>query len=178
MYLKTWYSTKPATIHPQNVHQEQNVTMKNYGWSLHNEAIHPFSGLLNKTWNLHFVKPMLFPLWTPTHINTIVSSCRSAVVEVKNHWRHLTLTRDMLTLFCTQDTLGTFLPSAVKTLLCPFVGSGSVLASHHLVRLQVVFVIQGVQEVQLLLHGRQVHTQVPAHARDEAALQLLALARH
>lgn len=57
-------------------------------------------------------------------------------------------------------------------------GSRFPLYSHHFVWLQVVLFVQVVQEGQLLLHGGQVHPQIPVHPSGEAALQLVALSRH
>ena len=53
-----------------------------------------------------------------------------------------------------------------------------VRVSYHLVRLQVVLVVQSVQDAQLILHGRQIDAQVPVHAAGEARLQLVPLLGH
>lgn len=48
----------------------------------------------------------------------------------------------------------------------------------HLVRFQVVLLIEGVQDGHQPIHGGQVDAEVSVHAAGEGALQLVAFGRH
>lgn len=55
-----------------------------------------------------------------TDIHNLFKPRPSTVVEFKNHWKHVTPTHDMLTLFCTQDAPGIWhLPSAARRYSIP-----------------------------------------------------------
>lgn len=104
---------------------ETNVTMNHYGWSLHSRAYKPYtvSGLFKRprtTHNVLIVNACFNPCGLlSTDINTFFKPRPSTDVEFNNHWKHLTLTRDTLTLFCTRDALdasGTFLQRLATSL--------------------------------------------------------------
>lgn len=51
--------------------------------------------------------------WIQTSIPSLNQDCLMS--EFMNHWKHLTLTQDMLTIFCTQDLLGIRHPAVSRS---------------------------------------------------------------